>query len=120
MSETAASRINKRAAFCALTIFIAIVGFLVFLLVLLFKLFAYFVTGFGATLIFLVSFFLLGRLLVRVMLFPGSLFFIRRNMEYHFCKEMAKQVLDKVNELKMVLEAVMQEEIDLEKTDLLH
>jgi hypothetical protein len=46
----------------------------------------------------------IGRVAVRLMAFPGSSIFYRRNMEMSYCKSMASSVSRALNELRNSLE----------------
>lgn len=89
---------------------ILVVLLLLTLAILLFYYLSYLITGPGSILISLVCLWLLLRLAVRILVFPGSCWFWKRSIEASFCVEMSNQVYYKVRDLRLYLQSIQNQE----------
>ena len=65
---------------------------------------------YGSVLLFFVMFWLLLRLAVKILVFPGSCWFWKRSIEASFCVEMTNQVYYKVRDLRQYLQSIQNQE----------
>ena len=86
-----------------------IFGILLFLslLIYLFYLISLLLTIWGSILILILSLYGLARLVIRLSVFPGSFWLWKRSIESHFCREMSLQLLQKVQELQICLDLIL-------------
>lgn len=68
-------------------------------------------------LIFLLCLFGIARLIIRLSVFPGSFWLWKRSIESHFCKEMSLQLLQKVQDLRISLEILLDRCSECEKLE---
>jgi hypothetical protein len=87
----------------------------------IFKILGWVFTGYGAFTIIVLTYYFSIRSIVRFIAFPGALGLFKRNLEFSYCKSMAKEVLRSLLELKGCLEMYLSHtHNDIERTDLLH
>jgi hypothetical protein len=87
--------------------------------VLIFSLISRLITVPGAILVFLLGIWLTVRFLIRLMIFPGSVWLWRRSIETHFCREMAQQTLHRMHDLRIGLEILLDLSNEREKSEFL-
>jgi pimeloyl-ACP methyl ester carboxylesterase len=80
---------------------------------------ANFITSPGAFFLFLVSFVLFMKKVVQAVVFPGSFRLWRRNIESPFCREMSSQVSNRISDLKMAIEILLEGSLEPDRTDFL-
>lgn len=85
---------------------LAVLG-VVALIYYLFYLLSFLVTSTGSVIAFAASFYFSIRLIVKVLIFPGSFGLWKRSLEVHFCKEMSAQLLQKASDLQLGLQVLL-------------
>lgn len=102
-----------------LILIIAIFSLLVlFSLVLyMFYLVSIVATIWGSLLLFILIIYCIARLVIRLSVFPGSFWLWKRSIESHFCREMSLQLLQKVRELQISLDLLLDKCEESEKIE---
>ena len=101
---------SKRIKLIAISSIICVLILLLSLSFLTFYLLSYVLTTIGSILLFLLSIWLLLRLAVQILVFPGSCWFWKRSIEANFCYELSNNVYYKIRDLKQYLKAVQNQE----------
>jgi hypothetical protein len=83
----------------------------------LFYLLSLLITSTGSVLLFLLSLLVLSRLILRLSVFPGSFWLWKRSIESHFCREMSLQLLQRVQDLRLCLDLLLDQCSDCEKEE---
>lgn len=83
---------------------------LLILTILLFYYLSYIITSLGSIALFIFMLWLLLRLAVKILVFPGSCWFWKRSIEASFCVEMTNQIYYKVRDLRMYLQSIQNQE----------
>ncbi|OMJ78947.1 hypothetical protein SteCoe_21119 [Stentor coeruleus] len=101
-----------------------LIGLVIFTLLSLFILILYIfylisqiITSFGSILLFIFCLHCILKLIVRLSVFPGSFWLWKRSIESHFCREMCLQLLQKVQDLRICLEILLDKSSDCEKVE---
>lgn len=100
-----------------ITILIISILILLLLVFYIFYLISLIITIPLTVILFLVGLFLLFRLIVRLSVFPGSFWLWKRSIESHFCREMSIQLLQKVQDLRICIEILLDRSSECEKTE---
>jgi hypothetical protein len=80
------------------------------LLILSFYMISYIATTPGAIILFFIFIWLLLRLAIKILVFPGSCWFWKRSIEASFCVEISNQIYYKVRDLRLYLQAIQNQE----------
>ncbi|CAI2379335.1 unnamed protein product [Moneuplotes crassus] len=81
-----------------------IVLLILYLLYAIFTTLAFFITGFGACMLYIWAMIYLVRYVIRSMVFPGSNFLVQKTIEYNIRESITRLILRKVGNLKYTLE----------------
>ena len=100
----------RKVKIAAISLLVCVVLFFLSLSLTFLYYLSYLLTGPGAMLLFLVSLWLLLRLTVKILVFPGSCWLWRRSIESSFCVEMSNQVYYKMRDLRLYLESIQNQE----------
>lgn len=73
----------------------------------------------GAIGLFTVSLILFMKTVIQLAVFPGSFRLWRRNLESHFCREMSAQLSNRIADLRMAVEILLEGSLERERTDFL-
>ena len=76
-------------------------------------------TSYVSAILFTLQMILLIRKLCTIAVFPGSFWIWRRSMEQHFCKEMCNQLLNKICDLRLALEILLELATERDKLEFL-
>lgn len=77
------------------------------------------ITAPGSIVAFGLCFWGLGRLVVRFLVFPGSFWVWRRSIEHNFCKEMSAQFAQRIRDLRIALEILLDISNEHDRNDFL-
>jgi hypothetical protein len=108
---------SKQAKILLVLAVLAVLGLSLYVTFCIFSALAEVITCAGSVLVFLVCVWLLGRKAVMFIVFPGSFWIWRRNIESRFCKEMASQISQRIRDLRIALEILLDISNEHDKTD---
>lgn len=100
-----------------ITLVILLILSLFFLILYLFYLISQLLTIPVSILIFFLCLYSLSKLILRLSVFPGSFWLWKRSIESHFCREMSLQLLQKIQDLRICLEILLDKCSDCEKVE---
>jgi hypothetical protein len=80
---------------------------------------SFLITGYVSAVLFVAMIYFTLRKLCQIIVFPGSFWIWKRSMESHFCKEMSMQLLNKISDLKVALDIVLELCAERDKQDFL-
>jgi hypothetical protein len=98
---------------------LGVVTAILYLVYCIFSALAGVISSFGSALVFLVCVWGLGRTTVQLLVFPGSFWLWRRSIESHFCREMASQTCQRIHDLRIALEILLDMSNERDKSDFL-
>ena len=111
--------INKKKLGVILGILLCFLVSLGTLVFFVFRFIAKLITVPGSIILFVYCFVVLIRMIIRYSVFPGSSWLWKRSIEFHFCKEMSTQLLQRVQDIRLSLEVLLDSVSDEEKEDFL-
>mmetsp|Transcript_11462 Transcript_11462/g.22508 ORF Transcript_11462/g.22508 Transcript_11462/m.22508 type:complete len:695 (+) Transcript_11462:675-2759(+) len=98
---------------------VAVLLLIIFIVYSIFAALAGLITSAGSALAFCLCFWLLGRTAVRFFVFPGSFWVWRRNVELNYCRDMAAQFSQRIRDLRIALEILLDSSNERDKSDFL-
>jgi hypothetical protein len=110
---------SKQAKILLVLAALAVLGLILYVTYRIFSALAEFISCAGSVLVCFVCVWLLGRSAVKFIVFPGSFWIWRRNIESRFCKEMASQISQRIHDLRVALEILLDSSNEHDKTDFL-
>ena len=100
----------RKVKIAAISLLVCVVLTLLSLSMIFLYYLSYIITSPGSVLLFLISLWLLLRLAVKILVFPGSCWFWKRSIEASFCVEMSNQVYYKVRDLRLYLQSIQSQD----------
>lgn len=114
------SMMQKRMKCVIVSLFVLIILAIGGTIYLIFTLLSFFFSWVGAIMIFMLCIWSVIRLAIRMVIFPGSSKFYRRQLEFHYCQQMATHVLEKVQECRYATEIMLHQSLEMDKMEVVH